>query len=381
MRWMDNVQAVGAIWKTSRFSWMAVLNHTLVQAVGALQYTPHGQIVQAVGARGFEGRVGTGGRANHTTTASDDPARRGRTNANERSLLPRYSEYRTSRCRTCEHRLAYFERLLVRHLAFCSHRGAYAHERIVRLMRDSFAHFAFLRSFVGVRSNGGDSGPSGMPPAVRFAATRTLRRCGRHDGRTTGEEVIKHSVRLFTVQHPSRTLRFDRASERYAKVTANELARNAKRSSNVLRAAVLARSNRRDCSRFLRSVLGIGRHVFTPSRDVRLHRCSVARPNVRHAFECKGIVNRSIERTFATIRKIVRSFANDVSSKRSIERTMCAHNDRTFERCARTMMARTYEHTFAPPAAPPKEELTYLPRGVRAQRAGRIFAATIEAAY
>jgi hypothetical protein len=86
-------------------------------------------------------------------------------------------------------------------------------------------------------------------------------------------------------------------------------------------------------------------------------------------FQCKGIVNRFVR------------LCHDGGCERCAHRTMCAHNDRTFERFVRTMMARTYEHAFAPPAAPPKEELTYFSRGVRAQRAGRIFAATIEAAY
>ena len=45
------------------------------------------------------------------------------------------------------------------------------------------------------------------------------------------------------------------------------------------------------------------------------------------------------------------------------------------------MMERTYEHVFAPPTTPPKEELTWRSRAVRAERAGRKFSATIGAAY
>ena len=111
----------------------------------------------------------------------------------------------------------------------------------------------------GERSNGGNSAPSGCAPSVRFAATRTLRR--GDDGRTPGDEMIEHGVCLLVRQHPSRTLRLNRPGERYAKETANELTRDAKRSGDLLRATRLARTNRDDRCRFLRSVsLGFGGH-------------------------------------------------------------------------------------------------------------------------
>jgi hypothetical protein len=107
---------------------------------------------------------------------------------------------------------------------------------------------AFLggRSFAGhsgaiVRSlECSTGGPFNTPPVVCLSVGEVVRsrvlRFGRNDRRTLRKEMLASSVRLGGRDNPNAPVRFDRARERFAKVRANELARDAQFGGERLRA-------------------------------------------------------------------------------------------------------------------------------------------------
>jgi len=203
------------------------------------------------------------------------------------------------------------------------------------------------------------SGEFALPAPFGFVLV--LRRTNR---RTAREEMIHDCVRLFVVENPGRTLRLNRAREVRARESANELTTDAERVRDFLRAGSRARTERHDCGRFDRLRL---RHFFTPLRECEIERTNATLRRIEHERE-RVCANARV----GGIRLRVHGMKCSTRTNAYATLREALHNVyiRAFVR-SRSMRYNSYEHTFAPPAAPPRGFSKDFPRAVRAERAKR----------